>query len=55
MGLRRFSPFSPLAAHLLDSFFFFFSLLNLLHYCFCLMLLVSCLEARGILVLLTRD
>ena len=24
MGLRRFSPFSPLAAHLLDSFFFFF-------------------------------
>ena len=23
MGLRRFSPFSPLAAHLLDSFFFF--------------------------------
>ena len=39
MGLRRFSPFSPLAAHLLDSFFFF-SLLNLLQYCFCLMLLV---------------
>ena len=44
MGLRCFSPFSPLAAHLLDSFFFFFVFLEfvtiiLLFNAFCLLAL----------------